>query len=93
MSNKNIEQFSMSDEDTPFAIDYIEELEDVPLGEAEGSLGTKEIASLVTRTVTVLISIIGSVWLVAIIRGRRRGSWVEALSVLSVHIAWQVRIG
>ena len=56
------------------------------------SLGARETASLVVRTVTVLLTLTGAVaiLLVNMIKRRGRGSWLEALVVITIQLVWQV---
>ena len=82
----------MADEDTPFDVPDVEDLDDVQLGEAEGDLGTAEIVTLVLRSLTLVLSMVGGLVLVMMIMRRRRGSWLEALTVVTIHILWQVNL-
>ena len=59
--------------------------------EPESSLGTLEIASLLVRTVTVVLTLLGGILLVAKIIKRRRGSSTEASIVITLQFIWQVR--
>ena len=59
--------------------------------EPESSLGTLEIASLLVRTVTVVLTLLGGILLVAKIIKRRRGSSTEASLVITLQFIWQVR--
>lgn len=59
--------------------------------EPESSLGTLEIASLLVRTVTVVLTLLGGILLVAKIIKRRRGSSTEASIVITLQFIWQVK--
>ena len=59
--------------------------------EPEGSLETMDIASLLVRTVTVVLTLLGGILLVAKIIKRRRGSSSEASIVITLQFIWQVR--
>ena len=59
--------------------------------ESEGSLGTLELASLLVRTVTVVLTLLGGILLVGKILRRRRGSSTEASLVIAIQFIWQVR--
>ena len=79
----------MEAHETPFEtsnLGILSEVED----ESEGSLRAEEIASLVVRTVTVLLTLLGGLLLVNKIKRRGRGSWLEALVVITIQLVWQV---
>ena len=79
----------MEAHETPFEtsnLGILSEVED----ESEGSLGATETASLVVRTVMVLLTLLGGLLLVTIIKWRGRGSWLEALVVITIQLVWQV---
>ena len=79
----------MEAHETPFEtsnLGILSEVED----ESEGSLGARETASLVVRTVTVLLTLLGGLLLVNKIKRRGRGSWLEALVVITIQLVWQV---
>ena len=83
----------MEAHETPFEtsnLGILSEVED----ESEGSLGATETASLVVRTVTVLLTLTGAVaiLLVNMIKRRGRGSWLEALVVITIQLVWQVTL-
>jgi len=79
------------EEETPIEYDNYEDLADLArCDEAEGAMETRDIATLIVRTVTVFLTILGGVWLCVRIKQRRRGSWLEALLIISIQILWQV---
>ena len=82
----------MEAHETPFETSIQDILSEVPEDEFEGSLGARETASLVVRTVTVLLTLTGAVaiLLVNMIKRRGRGSWLEALVVITIQLVWQV---
>ena len=82
----------MEAHETPFETSIQDILSEVPEDESEGSLGARETASLVVRTVTVLLTLRGAVaiLLVNMIKRRGRGSWLEALVVITIQLVWQV---
>ena len=80
----------MEAHETPFETNNLGILSEVPEDESEGSLGARETASLVVRTVTVLLTLLGGLLLVTIIKWRGRGSWLEALVVITIQLVWQV---
>ena len=80
----------MEAHETPFETSIQDILSEVPEDESEGSLRAEEIASLVVRTVTVLLTLLGGLLLVTIIKWRGRGSWLEALVVITIQLVWQV---
>ena len=77
-------------EQTPFDITNHSDLSPFS-DEPEGSLETMDIASLLARTVTVVLTMLGGILLVAKIIKRRRGSSTEASIVITVQFIWQVR--
>ena len=80
----------MEAHETPFETSNLGILSEVPEDESEGSLGARETASLVVRTVTVLLTLLGGLLLVNKIKRRGRGSWLEALVVITIQLVWQV---
>ena len=79
------------EEETPIEYDNYEDLADLArCDEAEGAMETRDIATLIVRTVTVFLTLLGGVWLCVRIKQRRRGSWLEALLIISIQILWQV---
>ena len=80
----------MEAHETPFETSNRDILSEVPKDESEGSLGARETASLVVRTVTVLLTLLGGLLLVNKIKRRGRGSWLEALVVITIQLVWQV---
>ena len=79
-------------EQTPFDITNHSDLQSPFSDEPEGSLETMDIASLLVRTVTVVLTILGGILLVAKIIKRRRGSSSEATIVITLQFVWQVRV-
>ena len=82
----------MEAHETPFETSIQDILSEVPEDESEGSLGARETASLVVRTVTVLLTLQGGLLLVNKIKRRGRGSWLEALVVITIQLVWQVTL-
>ena len=82
----------MEEHETPFDTNDQDILSEVTDDESEGSLGTREKIALVVRTLTVVLTLIGGILLVIKIKKRRRGSWVEALIVITFQLVWQVRV-
>ena len=80
----------MEAHETPFETSNRDILSEVTEDESEGSLGARETASLVVRTVTVLLTLTGGLLLVNKIKRRGRGSWLEALVVITIQLVWQV---
>jgi len=80
----------MEEHETPFDTNDQDILSEVTDDESEGSLGTREKIALVVRTLTVVLTLIGGILLVIKIKKRRRGSWVEALIVITFQLVWQV---
>ena len=80
----------MVEEDSPLDITDYSDLEGLDLCVHEGSFEAREIATLIVRTATVLLTLVGGVWLVTKIRKSGRGSWVEALSIILIQLIWQV---
>eukprot|EP00092_Neocalanus_flemingeri_P012514 GFUD01013487.1.p1 GENE.GFUD01013487.1~~GFUD01013487.1.p1 ORF type:complete len:408 (-),score=77.54 GFUD01013487.1:428-1651(-) len=81
----------MAEKESPFDIDDVSQLNDVPQEEeAEGSVGSREVALLTVRTFTVFLLVLGGVWLCLKVFRRRRGSWKEAGLAVSIQIIWQV---
>ena len=82
---------TMGDNETPFETDNLDILSSVPNNEPEGSLGARDTATLVVRSVTVVVTLLGGVLLVHKIKRRGRGSWAEALIFITFQLIWQVR--
>ena len=82
----------MEEHETPFETNDQDILSEVTEDESEGSLGTREQVALVVRTLTVVLTLIGGILLVIKIKKRRRGSWVEALIVITFQLVWQVTV-
>jgi len=81
----------MAEKESPFDIDDVSQLDGVPQEEeAEGSVGSREVALLTVRTFTVFLLVLGGVWLCLKVFRRRRGSWKEAGLAVSIQIIWQV---
>jgi len=80
----------MVDLETPLDIESENELLDLGICEAEGLMGSREIATMIVRTVTVILTLLGGVWLFVKIRKSGRGSWGEALVIIFIQIIWQV---
>jgi len=80
----------MVDLETPLDIESENDLLDLAICEAEGHMGSREIATMIVRTVTVILTILGGVWLNVRIRKSGRGSWGEALVIITIQIIWQV---
>ena len=85
-----IEDTAVRMDQTPFDITNHSDLSSFA-EESEGSLGTLELASLLVRTVTVVLTLLGGILLVAKIMRRRRGSSTEASLVITIQFIWQVR--
>ena len=83
----------MAEKESPFDIDDVSQLNDVPQEEeAEGNVGSREVALLTVRTFTVFLLVLGGVWLCLKVFRRRRGSWKEAGLAVAIQIIWQVDI-
>ena len=82
----------MEEHETPFETNDQDILSEVTEDESEGSLGTREQVALVVRTLTVVLTLIGGILLVIKIKKRRRGSWAEALIVITFQLVWQVTV-
>lgn len=81
----------MAEKESPFDIDDVSQLNDVPQEEeAEGNVGSREVALLTVRTFTVFLLVLGGVWLCVKVFKRRRGSWKEAGVAVAIQIIWQV---
>jgi len=80
----------MVDLETPLDIESENDLLDLAICEAEGHMGSREIATMIVRTVTVILTILGGVWLNVRIRKSGRGSCGEALVIITIQIIWQV---
>jgi len=81
----------MAEKESPFDIDDVSQLNDVPQEEeAEGNVGSREVALLTVRTFTVFLLVLGGVWLCLKVFRRRRGSWKEAGLAVAIQIIWQV---
>ena len=80
-----------AEEETPIEYENYEDLADLArCDEAEGAMEPRDIATLIVRTVTVFMTLLGGVLLCVRIKQRRRGSLTEALVVVSIQILWQV---
>jgi len=80
----------MEDHETPFETNDLDILSSVPDDEPEGTIGASDTATLVVRTVTVLLTLVGGILLVHKIKRRGRGSWAEALIFITFQLVWQV---
>ena len=81
----------MEDHETPFETNDLDILSSVPDDEPEGTIGAGDTATLVVRTVTVLLTLVGGILLVHKIKRRGRGSWAEALIFITFQLVWQVK--